>query len=76
MSLEPVRPRLVARINAGQFAEMQDLLGGNIALSQRMEEAHTSFPLYILPSSLRPRLREVAMLPLWLYCFLAYVYQC
>ncbi len=73
MSLEPVPQRLVARINAGQFVEMRDLLGDNIALSQRMEEAHSSFPSYILPSSSRPRLREVATLPSWLYCFLAYV---
>ena len=38
-----------------------------------MEEAHTSFPSYISPSSSRPRLRKLATLPSWLYCFLTYV---
>ena len=71
MSLEPFPPRLVARINAGQFVEMRDLLGDNIILSQRMEEAHTSFPSYILPSSSGPSLREVATLPLWLPSWLS-----
>ena len=73
IALEPVPARLVTRITAGQFVEMRDLLGDNIALSQRVEEAHTSFPNYILPASSRPRLREVSSLPSWLYCFLGYV---
>ena len=73
IALEPVPARLLTRITSGQFIEMRDLLGDNIALSQRVEDAHSSFPNYLLPASSRPRLREVSSLPSWLYCFLTYV---
>ena len=73
MALEPVSARLVTRITSGHFIEMLDLLPDNISLSQRIDEAHASFPAYVLPASSRPRLREVTSLPSWMYCFLTYL---
>lgn len=66
LAVEPIPARLVARILSGQFIEMRNLLGDNISLAQRLEEIHTSFPVFVLPVSSRPRLREVSTLPSWL----------
>ena len=72
LSSEPVPARLVQRIQGGHFVEMRDLLGDNIALTQHFELAANYFPT-VLPSSERPRLREVSSLPSWVYCFLTYL---
>ena len=73
LSTEPIPARLVQRIQSGQFVDMRDLLGDNIALTQHFEAAHSSLPNTILPLSSRPRLREVSSLPSWIYCFLTYL---
>ena len=73
LSTEPTPAKLVHRIQSGQFVEMRDLLGDNIALTQHFESVNTNFPSYVLPASSRPRLREVASLPSWVYCFLTYL---
>ena len=72
ISAEPIPARLVQRIQSGQFVEMQELLGDNIALSQHFDSAAGYFPV-VLPSSSRPRLREVTSLPSWIYCFFTYL---
>ena len=73
LSTEPIPAKLVHRIQSGQFVEMRDLLGDNIALTQHFESVNDNFPAFVLPASSRPRLREVASLPSWIYCFLTYL---
>lgn len=71
---EPFPAKLVERIRAGQFVEMRDLLTDNISLLQHLETLGGNHPtLLSTPGALRPRLREVSTLPVWMYCFLAYV---
>ena len=72
LSAEPIPARLVQKIQSGQFVEMRELLGDNIALTQYFESSAGYFPM-VLPSSARPRLREVSTLPSWIYCFLTYL---
>ena len=74
LSAAPVPAKLVTRIQSGQFVEMRDLLGDNVALSQHFEAVHSSLPAAtLLPLSTRPRLREVSSLQSWIYCFLTYI---
>ena len=63
LSTQPIPAKLVNRIRSGQFIEMHDLLGDNIALTQHFESLNNAFPAHILPASSRPRLREVTSLP-------------
>ena len=69
LASEPIPARLVHRIRSGQFVEMRDLLGDNIALNQHFEGVSSYFPAQVLPASSRPRLREATSLPSWIYCF-------
>jgi hypothetical protein len=52
--------------------EVRELLSENISLLQQIE-AVNMHSLPVLPGASKPRLQEVTTLPLWLYCFLAYV---
>ena len=73
LSMDPIPAKLVARIQEGQYVEMRDLLGDNIALTQHFEAINNCFPSQVLPASSRPRLREVTSLPSRIYCFLTYL---
>ena len=73
LSMDPIPAKLVARIQEGQFVEMRDLLGDNIALTQHFEAINNCFPSQVLPASSRPQLCEVTSLPSWIYCFLTYL---
>ena len=73
LSSDPIPAKVVHSIRSGQYVEMRDLLGDNMALTQHLESIHGYFPLHILPGASRPRLREVTTLPQWIYCFLAYL---
>ena len=73
ISSRPVPARIVHQIQAGQFVEMRDLLGDNVAVKQHFEELHGSVGLHILPMTSRPRVREVTSLPSWVCCFLTYL---
>ena len=73
LSTEPIPTRLAQRILTGQFVEMRDLLGDNIALTQHFETMQSQFPTALLPATSRPRLREVTTLSSWIYCFLMYL---
>ena len=64
LSSEPILSRLVHRIWSGQFVEMQDLLGDNIALNQHSEAVNSYFPAHILPASSHPHLRKCLLCPL------------
>ena len=68
---EPFPQRLVDKVKSGQFVEMRELLGDNIALLQQLEDIQ-GFPVATLGAA-RPRLREVTSLPSWIYCFLGYI---
>lgn len=73
-AMEPIPPKLVDRIRAGEFVEMRDLMSDNIALIQQLETFNTSHcALPNLPGILRPRLREVSSITSWLFCFMAYM---
>ena len=69
LASEPIHARLVYRIRSGQFVEMRNLLGDNIALNQHFKGVSSYFPAQVLPASSRSRLREVTSLPSWIYCF-------
>ena len=73
LSTQPIPAKLVNRIRSGQFVEMRDLLGDNIALNQHFETLNNACPAHVLPASSRPRLREVTSLTSWIYCFLTYL---
>ena len=69
---DPIPRGLVQRIQSGQFVEMRDLLGDNIALLNQLSSLHGTMTLP-LGTVNRTRLREVPSLVSWLYCFIAYV---
>lgn len=69
---EPFPQRLVSKILAGHFVDMREMLTDNISLLQQMEPLGSQMAPCI-PGTMRPRLREVATLATWAYCFLAYV---
>ena len=53
---------------------MRDLLSDNIALLQQMETFTGQYAcMPAMPVALKPRLRDVSMLPSWVYSFLAYI---
>ena len=68
--VEPVPHKLVQRIQSGQFVEMRDLLGDNIALLQQLDSVQGA--LQSFSGAPKPRLREITSLSSWLHCFLAY----
>ena len=70
---DPIPHRLVQRIQAGDFVEMQDLLVDNIALHNQLDTVHGPLSLASTPPALRPWPREVPSLGSWMYCFAAYV---
>ena len=72
LASEPIRAMLVHRIWRGQFVEMLDLMGDNIALNQHFEGVSGYFPAHVLPASSRPHLHEGISLPSWIY-FLTYL---
>ena len=70
---EPFPPKLVEKVQSGQFVEMRELLTDNISLLQQLDALNIQCALPALPGLMKPRLREVTTLPSWVYCFLAYV---
>ena len=54
LSAEPIPARLVQKIQSGQFVEMRELLGDNIALMQHFESSAGYFPI-IFSSPSPPR---------------------
>lgn len=70
---EPFPQRVVDKVRSGQYVDMRDLMTDNISLLQQLEAVGSQGAFPALPGVLKPRLREVATLPSWLYCFLAYV---
>ena len=56
----PIPEKLVTKIRAGSFVDMQELLPDNMALLKQLEKS-------------KAKLREVKTLSSWLYCFLAYI---
>ena len=73
LSTELIPDKLVHWIRSGQFVEIRDLLGDNIALTQHFESVNDNFPAFILPTSSCSDLWEVGSLPSWIYCFLTYL---
>ena len=69
----PFTQRLVDRVQSGQFVEMRDLLTDNMSLLQQIDVLGGQHAVPSLPEMLKPLLREVSTLPIWVYYFLAYV---
>ncbi len=69
----PFPARLVAKARSGVYIEMKELLGDNIALLSELETFNGPHHLVGIPGVNKPRLREVASLSSWIYCFLAYL---
>ena len=68
----PFPKKLVDRFQAGNFVEMKELLTDNMALISQLETVQGWSPAHMLGPA-RPRLREVASLATWCYCFMGYV---
>ena len=68
----PFPKKLVDRIQAGNFVEVKELLTDNMALISQLETVQGWSPAHMLGPA-RPRLREVASLATWCYCFMGYV---
>ena len=56
--------------------EMRELLSDNITLLNRFESFGGNPAYSSLPGSVRPRMREISSITLWLYCYIAYVAMC
>ncbi len=69
----PFPARLVAKARSGVYIEMKELLGDNIALLSELETFNGPHHLVGIPGVYKPRLREVASLSSWIYCFSAYL---
>lgn len=69
---EVIPKKLVDKIRSGKFIEMKELLQDNISLASQLEELQGPSSLQVIGAT-RPRLREVASLSTWCYCFLGYV---
>ena len=67
-SFAPIPNKLVKKIQALEFVEMQELLPDNIALAERLE----ALPLHATHSS-SPETREVGALFTWVSAFYTYV---
>ena len=63
----PIPEKLVTKIRAGSFVDMQELLPDNMALLKQLENLQSD------KAKSKAKLREVKMLSSWLYCFLAYI---
>ena len=66
-AVKPIPHKLV---QAGQFVEIRDLLGNNIALLQQLDFVQGPFQSFSWGP--KPRLQELTSLSSWLHCFLAY----
>ena len=69
----PFPQKLVDKVRSGQFVDMRDLLSDNVSLLQQLEIFGGQYSVPTLPGMLKPRLWYVTTLPLWTYCFLAYI---
>ena len=69
-ALPPITAKLEAKIAAGQFVAMKELLADNMALCSQLEAfpAHQHF----LPATAKPRLQEIDSPLTWVSCFLTY----
>ena len=54
----PLPPKLVEKIQSGQYVEMQDLLADNMALQSQLDAMH-AHPAYPLAVVARPHLRDI-----------------
>ena len=73
MSLRPVPARVVQQIRSGRYVDMRDLLWDNSAVRCHYESLHGGLGIHFLPSSSRPRIREIPSLSAWVSCFLTYL---
>ena len=72
-ALEVIPKKLVEKIRTGKFIEMKELLQDNISLAAQLQELQQGSSSLQVIGAARPRLREVASITAWWYCFLAYV---
>ena len=63
----PIPEKLVTKIRAGSFVDMQELLPDNMALLKQLENLQSD------KAKSKAKLREVKTLSSRLYCFLAYI---
>ena len=73
-SLPPVPGKMVARIQAGNFIHLKELLGDNVALRQRIEESQLA-PLspWMVTNHPPPQMRNISTPLQWIYCMLTYI---
>ncbi len=63
----PIPAKLVAKIRAGTYVDMKDLLPDNLALQRQLESLQPS------KQASKAKLRKVKSITTWVYCFLAYM---
>ena len=72
-ALPPVPAKIVSKIQAGQFIQMKDLLGDNIALVNQLDNLPVNSLGGACSSLPRPQMREVFSTLAWAGCFLTFV---
>ena len=74
-ALSPIPANIVEKIKSGEYVDMKELLGDNIALHQRMEEVHRrgSSSTQWVTTAPTPKLREVSSPLSWAACFLSFM---
>jgi len=72
LSFVPLPTKLVLKIQLGQSVEMKELLTDNIALQRQLDDIQPELhPVYTLPGTAHPHLREISTPLEWIYSFLA-----
>ena len=71
-SLPPVPAKIVSKIQVGQFIQMKDLLGDNIALVNQLDNLPANSLGGACSSLPRPQMREVSSALAWAGCFLTF----
>ena len=73
-SLPPIPAKLVAKAQAGSFVAMKEFLADNVALTQRMDEFHSSplLPTPWLSRASSARMRDISSASQWALCWMMY----
>ena len=72
-SFQPVPAKLTSKIKSLQFVDMRELLPDKVSLLKNIEELDSKMLAASVPSTSRPKLREVHNLLTWVSCFTTYL---
>ena len=73
-SSPPIPQKLVEKVREGRFVDMKEFLTDNMVLVSQLEAVPgTSQLMGLTVGAVRPRLREIASIATWCYCFMGYM---